>query len=190
MHGLFFYWRRERTMKKLFVVLAAVLLLALISCGGGGGGGDDATPTPTTYSISGSVSGAVTAGVTITLAGQSDASRTTDDSGNYSFPSLANGSYTVTPSLAGYTFSPVNVAANVSGADVTGHNFVATGSGTTLNIVQIDNAASPVIAAVTDSKGKEKLALIGAKDSTGAPVSVTQSLYIAASGEAGTLQLG
>jgi hypothetical protein len=35
-------------------------------------------------------------------------------------------SYTVTPSLTGYTFSPVNSVANVSGADVTGKNFVAT----------------------------------------------------------------
>ena len=79
-----------------------------------------------THSISGMVSGAVQAGVTITLSGDGSATTTTNTSGNYSLSGVANGNYTVTPSKTGYTFSPINAAANVSGADVTVPNFVAT----------------------------------------------------------------
>ena len=61
---------------------------------------------------------------------------------------------------------------------------------TSLIVAQVDNAASPVIAVVTDKNGKEKFALVGTKDSSGAPVSVTQALYISASGDAGILQIG
>ena len=71
-----------------------------------------------TYSISGQVSGAVLAGVTINLTGDATASTLTDASGNYSFPAiLLNGNYTVTPSLTGYTFSPISAGVIISGAD-------------------------------------------------------------------------
>ncbi|MGC8762713.1 MAG: hypothetical protein ACP5VN_03625, partial [Acidobacteriota bacterium] len=53
-----------------------------------------ATPTsgtPTTYSISGTVSGATASGVTMTLSGAASATTTTDASGNYTFSGLANG---------------------------------------------------------------------------------------------------
>jgi hypothetical protein len=83
--------------------------------------------TGLTYSISGAVSGAVLAGVTITLSGDANAVTVTNASGNYSFPGIAlNGNYTVTPSLAGYTFSPTGTGVIVSGADSTGNNFTAT----------------------------------------------------------------
>jgi fibronectin type 3 domain-containing protein len=39
---------------------------------------------------------------------------------------LANGTYTVTPSNIGYTFSPVSQSVTVNGADKTGVNFTAT----------------------------------------------------------------
>lgn len=79
-----------------------------------------------TYSIAGAVSGAVQSGVTVTLSGAGSASTTTNGSGNYTFAGLVNGSYTVTPTLTGYTFSPTSAAAAVSGANITGTNFVAT----------------------------------------------------------------
>jgi hypothetical protein len=80
-------------------------------------------------SVSGTVStagGAPISGVTMTLSGAANATTTTDVSGNYSFAGLANGAYTVTPSLAGYTFSPVNRAVTISGASVPGQNFTGT----------------------------------------------------------------
>ena len=66
------------------------------------------------------ISGQVTAGgsgfsgVTVSLSGTTAAgtsvsrSTTTDANGNYSLAAPAGGSYTVTPSLAGYTFSPAS----------------------------------------------------------------------------------
>ncbi|MFH1377486.1 MAG: DNRLRE domain-containing protein [Planctomycetota bacterium] len=89
----------------------------------------------TTYSISGTVSGAVQSGVTITLGGDATAITTTDGSGNYSFSGLADGTYTLTPSLSGYTFSPTSLTGVVvSGANVPAQNFTATASAAT-NIV-------------------------------------------------------
>ncbi|MBI5074886.1 MAG: carboxypeptidase regulatory-like domain-containing protein [Nitrospirae bacterium] len=91
---------------------------------------------PGSYSISGTVTLGVSplSGVAITLSGASSGTTTTDASGNYSFTGLANGSYTVTPGLAGYTFTPVNRAVTVSGANVTGQNFTAQASAATYSI--------------------------------------------------------
>jgi uncharacterized protein (DUF2141 family) len=47
---------------------------------------------------------------------------TTDSSGNYSFTGLAGGTYTVTPSLAGYTFTP-SAPNVVTSASTTTQNF-------------------------------------------------------------------
>ena len=90
------------------------------------------TPSGTQlYTVSGYVSGTVVNGVTMTLSGSSNATTTTDASGYYSFTGLANGvsnSYTVTPSLAGYTFNPpFTPDIYIYGADVTGVNFTSTG---------------------------------------------------------------
>jgi hypothetical protein len=84
--------------------------------------------TVTTYSISGTVSLSASAlsGVTVTLSGASGASTTTDTSGAYVFSGLANGTYVVTPSRAGYTFNPVNVTVVVNGSNRGSINFAAT----------------------------------------------------------------
>ena len=83
----------------------------------------------TTYSVSGTVTGDVSAGVTVSV--DTSHSAVTDGSGNYTISGLADGSYTVTPSLAGYTFAPATASATVSGADVTGIDFTATSTGGT-----------------------------------------------------------
>ncbi len=80
---------------------------------------------PSAYSISGNVSGDTQKGVTITLGGDSSGTTTTDDSGAYSFANLPNGSYLLTPSLSGYTFSPINSSVTIAGASQSGQNFVA-----------------------------------------------------------------
>jgi hypothetical protein len=126
------------TARVIPMLTAALAALLLVACGGGGGGG---TPppgggggggTPPTYTITGAVSGATLAGVTINLTGAATASATTDAGGIYSIASLVNGSYTVTPSKIGYTFNPANSAVSVSGANVGGTNFTATATGSSL----------------------------------------------------------
>ncbi|MGB5217272.1 MAG: carboxypeptidase regulatory-like domain-containing protein [Smithella sp.] len=86
---------------------------------------------PSTYSISGNVSGAATSGVTITLTGSGSSTTTTDAGGNYSFSGAANGNYAITPSKTGYTFSPATRSITVNNANVTGQNFSAAVSSTT-----------------------------------------------------------
>jgi hypothetical protein len=81
--------------------------------------------TTPTYSISGTVTANSLglAGVTISTTG---ASTTTDSSGAYTLAGLVNGSYTVTPSLTGYTFSPTARTPIINNANVTAQNFAAT----------------------------------------------------------------
>jgi N-acetylneuraminic acid mutarotase/surface antigen len=123
-------------------------------------------PAQNTYRISGTVSGAIVSGVTITLTGASSNSTTTDASGNYTFTGLANGSYTITASKTGYSFSPASINATVNYADVTGQNFTATANSTGYTItghVNLDGAGMPGVtvtltgagsaSTVTDAKG-------------------------------------
>ena len=84
-----------------------------------------ATAIPVSHSLAGTVSGDTSSGVTITVTGTATASATTDSSGNYSVTGIYDGSYTITPSKTGYTFTPSSLAVTVSGAAVTGKNFVA-----------------------------------------------------------------
>jgi hypothetical protein len=82
------------------------------------------TAASTGFSISGSTGGVM--GVTLTLSGA--ASATTVSSGKsatYQFPGLQDGSYRITPSLAGYTFDPSFLDVIVNGANVAGQNFTA-----------------------------------------------------------------
>ena len=87
------------------------------------------TTGTTTYSISGTVSGAVSSGVTMTLSGAASKTTTTGTGGTYTFSSLANGTYTVTPSLSGYAFSPTSSSVTISGANKSGINFTASSTG-------------------------------------------------------------
>jgi len=90
-----------------------------------------------TYAISGTVSGDIQSGVTITLSGDNSGSTTTDSDGDYSFAGLVNGSYTVTPSLSDYTFSPTSEIVTVSDSAETGVDFTATGQGTDTSIEMV-----------------------------------------------------
>jgi Carboxypeptidase regulatory-like domain len=138
--------------------ISLVVFLAFILSGCGGGGGTSAT----TYSISGTLSGAVLQGVAINLTGAATASTTTDSSGNYSFSGLADGNYTVTPSLTGYTFNPTNIPITLSGANSTTNNFVSsvvptyiisgTVSGAVVQGVAI-NLSGPATSSITTDSG-------------------------------------
>ncbi|MGA2588737.1 MAG: carboxypeptidase regulatory-like domain-containing protein [Bryobacteraceae bacterium] len=82
---------------------------------------------PPNDTISGQVtlSGSGLSGVTIMLTGSQSASTTTGSSGNYSFNVPAGGSYTVTPSLTGYSFTPPDQAFSSLSGNQTA-NFTAT----------------------------------------------------------------
>jgi vibriolysin len=73
----------------------------------------------TTYSIAGN---AGTSGATVTAG---SVSATSDASGNYTIAGLAAGTYTVTPSKSGCTFSPASLSVTV-GPSATGKSFTAT----------------------------------------------------------------
>ena len=85
-----------------------------------------------TYSISGTITGS--SGAMVALSGASSATTTTNSSGAFSFSGLANGSYAVTPSEAGYTFAPTSLAISINGANVTGVNFTANAKAPTYSI--------------------------------------------------------
>ncbi|HLM59207.1 MAG TPA: LamG-like jellyroll fold domain-containing protein, partial [Pyrinomonadaceae bacterium] len=82
---------------------------------------------PTTYTIGGRITNGSNGlgNVSVALTGGATATATTDANGNYSFANLAaGGNYTVTPTLANFTFTPVdrqyNLNANVTNADFAG----------------------------------------------------------------------
>ncbi len=112
-----------RTRSRGCAVTVLVGGLVIAACKGSGDG--EPRPAPKTYSISGAVGGTAGARVTLSLSGSATGTTTTDASSSYSFTSLGNGSYTITPSLAGYTFLPTSIPVTVSGADVGGANFAA-----------------------------------------------------------------
>jgi len=77
--------------------------------------------------ISGRVTsdGSGLAGVTMTLSGDASRTTTTDANGNYSFNNLLPGSYIITPSKPGYTFSPTGRSVTISNANISGQDFTA-----------------------------------------------------------------
>jgi hypothetical protein len=112
------------------ISLALIVSFSFFGCGGGGGGGSD--PEPGTnpeaiYSISGTITinGSALAGATVTLSGAGTGTAMTDSSGNYTFPNLSNGSYIITPSMFGYTFSPSSQTVAVEEANETASAFTA-----------------------------------------------------------------
>ena len=85
--------------------------------------------TGQTWTISGAITPIASgAGTNVTLRQNSTtiATVTADVNGLYSFSSLANGTYTVTPSKTGYTFSPTSQTVSVNGANAPNINFSAT----------------------------------------------------------------
>jgi len=80
-----------------------------------------------TFGISGTISPTTGgAGVTVTLSGAAAATTTTNGAGAYIFAGFANGSYTVTPTGQGFSYTPASQNVTVSAANVTGVNFTAT----------------------------------------------------------------
>ena len=90
-----------------------------------GGGG-----TPSTYKVSGKVSGDEKVGVALKLVGSGNSYEAkTDASGTYSVPNAKAGTYTLTPSLTGYKFFPATRSVTVSGAALTAQDFATVALG-------------------------------------------------------------
>src|SRR6267154_1313113 len=83
----------------------------------------------TNCTLSGTVTGPWVTGVTISLTGTATLSTTTAVNGTYSFASLAAGSYTITPTLAGYNYTPTPPTIAINSNTV--QNFVAASSSVT-----------------------------------------------------------
>ncbi len=110
-----------------------------------------------TFSIFGTVSsgGSGLSDVVMILSGAGSAAATTDANGNYIFSGLANGSYTITPGKAGFTFSPTSSSQTVSGGNIINFNFttassqaqivVCPSSGTTNLTIQDFSFAPPAV---------------------------------------------
>jgi hypothetical protein len=110
------------TWKKILPMIAATVL-SISACDGGPA---KFTPgAPSMRSISGMVSGAPASGVPISLTGDAVKSAVTDSTGAYVISGVEDGSYTVTPTLAGYILTPASLTVVVAGADIANADFTA-----------------------------------------------------------------
>jgi hypothetical protein len=122
-----------------------------------------------TYSLSGRVadgSAQPLAGVNVHLSGSADADTTTDAAGHYTFTNLPQGgSFTLTPSVTGFTFTPPSRAVNNLQSDQTGLDFtgqlitytmagtVVDGNSAGLSGVNVHLSGSAVSDTTTDAAG-------------------------------------
>lgn len=90
--------------------------------------------TGPTYAISGTISGAGGNAATVALSGAASGATAANASGVYAFSGLANGDYAVTPSKAGFTFTPASRAVTVTGADAAGIDFTSAGFAANLTV--------------------------------------------------------
>lgn len=114
------------------------------------------TTSPLGYNVSGTVkdsSGTAIAGVTVSWTGTASGSTTTASDGTWTAATLANGSYTFTPTETGWTFSPSSTNETVSGSAITGVNFTGVGyvikgtCGVASGVVSYSGAASGSVTA-------------------------------------------
>jgi hypothetical protein len=72
------------------------------------------------------------AGATVSYTGTSSGSVVSGVGGAYTITNLASGTYTITPTLAGYTFVPTSSSQAYSGNSLVGINFTAQASGSSV----------------------------------------------------------
>ncbi len=137
--------------------------------------GQDFLASAAHHAIRGTVTGVVTAGVQITLSGASSATTTSAADGSYGFPSVEDGTYTLSPSLTGTGFTPGARTVTLSGADALGQDFATsvasllnTISGATSGAVKAgvaialqSGAGATLSTAITDASGAYAFASLG-----------------------------
>jgi hypothetical protein len=166
-------------MKKIFCLLFVLMfMLSFFACGGS----DDKT-----YTISGTVNYGSTGltNVTVTLSGAANASTTTNSTGSYSFTGLKKGNYSLTATLTGYTITLQGNEPTISGSNVTGVDFVATGaysvqgtitvSGSGLSNVTVAASGAATGTATTNSSGSYTITGLISGDYTITPTRIGYS---------------
>ncbi len=149
-------------------VSALVLHNGILYAGGGfsNAGGIAASriarwsPPAGAYSISGGITksgtGEALQGVTVSAGGGNTA--TTGSDGAYVISGLVDASYTITPSLSGYTFTPGTRSVTISGASLSGVDFIARSGGGGLKVT-IGSRFDLTTTAVFDKKPKVRAAV-------------------------------
>ena len=148
-------------------------LMATFSSASGG--------TGSSWSISGTISGAGGNGATVTLSSGTTtiATTTASGAGAYSFNNVNNGNFTVTPTNSGFTFTPLSQNVTVNNANLTGVDFTsavsASGGVATDAIVLIDKSTSSttIVSPMFSTKSSNELLL--AFIATDAPSSGTNT---------------
>lgn len=99
--------------------------------------------TSSTWAISGTISPSASgAGAKVTLSGATSSSTVANSSGVYTFTGLPNGTYTITPTVSGTTFTPTSKTMTINGANITGASFTANLTTTSSHSVDLSWAAS------------------------------------------------
>jgi hypothetical protein len=99
--------------------------------------------TGPTFTLSGTITPAAAgSGAAVVLSGPVGATATANSSGAYSFPGLSSGTYSVTPSKSGFTYSPTSQTATVTNTSVTGVNFTGAPASQQTHSVSLNWTAS------------------------------------------------
>ncbi len=105
----------------------------------------------TTYTITGAVTTAAGAGISGVTVSTGSNSTTTNASGAYTLSGVVNGTYTLTPSRSGFTFSPASRSVTVNDANVSGQNFTGTPPANVPPVANFTFTTSALTANFTDT---------------------------------------
>ncbi len=103
----------KRSITTVFLIITFVFLCGMDGC-------------KMRYILSGQITGNIQENIKITLSGDFSDNTTTDIDGIYLFENLDNGTYTITPSLTGYIFSPTSQTVIIKNEDEREVNFTVT----------------------------------------------------------------
>ena len=175
------------------LIMKVMIILVFVSCGGDSSttpGGDD-NGDGIDYTVSGNIldaSGKGISGVSVKISGK-DADKTyaTGTDGAYSFTSIKNGTYTITPTKNNYTFSPASRQISVSGLNMDVDAFTGTPGGggvASVSGIVLDKSGNGIAGIKVILKGKnsegEDVSVEAVTDSQGNYIftNVEQGRYI------------